>query len=181
MFKKPQNLKDLTVNLVLVLFKQCSHVQIFYFFVEWILMDSSYILWNKIQDYQFRFILTNHFLVTAWPVICKVVLRPGFHKANYDYDNDQFRVKTKRLAWRMTAQPLNRFVLCRGRGVCRVMETRLNLVYWLPDNMTHSPINNNNNNSHINRRFSNTLECTVIVVQWNRKWKIASWAKWFSS
>ena len=74
MFKKPQNLKDLTVNLVLVLFKQCSHVQIFYFFVERILMDSSYILWNKIQDYQFRFILTNHFLVTAWPVICRVVL-----------------------------------------------------------------------------------------------------------
>ena len=25
----------------------------------------------------------------------------------------------------MTAQPYNRFVLCRGRGVCRVMETRL--------------------------------------------------------
>ena len=35
---------------------------------------------------------------------------PGFHKANYNYDNDQFRVKTKRLAWRMTAQPYNRFV-----------------------------------------------------------------------
>ena len=29
------------------------------------LMDSSYILWNKFQDYQIRFILTNHFLVTA--------------------------------------------------------------------------------------------------------------------
>ena len=27
-FKKPQNLKGLTMNLVLVLFKQCSHVQI---------------------------------------------------------------------------------------------------------------------------------------------------------
>ena len=31
-------------------------------------------------------------------------------KANYDHDNDQFRVKTKRLARRMTAQPSNRFV-----------------------------------------------------------------------
>ena len=27
-----------------------------------------------------------------------IMIRPGFHKANYDYDNDQFRVKTKRLA-----------------------------------------------------------------------------------
>ena len=72
MFKKPQNLKDLTVNLVQGLFKQCSHVQIFFFFVERNLMDSSYILWNKFQDYQLRFILTNNFLVTAWPVICRV-------------------------------------------------------------------------------------------------------------
>ena len=46
-------------------FKQCSRVQIFCFFVGRILMDISYILWNKFQDYQLRFILTNHFLVTA--------------------------------------------------------------------------------------------------------------------
>ena len=72
MFKKPQNVKGLTVNLVQGLFNQCSHVQIFCFFVERNLMDSSYILWNKFQDYQSRFILTNHFLVTAWPVICRV-------------------------------------------------------------------------------------------------------------
>ena len=65
MLKKPQILKGLTVNLVQDLLKQCSHVQIFYFFVERNLMDSSYILWNKFQDYQLRFILTNHFLVTA--------------------------------------------------------------------------------------------------------------------
>ena len=51
-------------------------------------------------------------------------LKPGFHKANDDHDNDQIRVKTKRLAWRMTAQPYNRFVLSRGHGICRVMETR---------------------------------------------------------
>ena len=46
------------------LFTQCSHVQIF-FLVERNLTDSSYILWNKFQDYQLRFILTNQFLVTA--------------------------------------------------------------------------------------------------------------------
>ena len=75
MFKKPQNLKGLTVKLILVLFEQCSHIQIFFcFFVERILMDRSYILWKKIQDYQLRFILTNHFLVTAWPVVCWAAL-----------------------------------------------------------------------------------------------------------
>ena len=37
---------------------------------------------------------------------------PGFHKANFDQDNDQFRVKTKRLVGRMTAQPNNRFAFC---------------------------------------------------------------------
>ena len=68
MFKKPQNLKGLTMNLVLGLFKTMftlSDVFFFCFLVELILMDSSYILCNKFQDYQLRFILTNHFLVTA--------------------------------------------------------------------------------------------------------------------
>ena len=65
MFKKPQNLKGLIVNLVLGLFKQCSAFRFFCFFVERILLDSSYILWNKFQDYQLRFILTNHLLITA--------------------------------------------------------------------------------------------------------------------
>ena len=32
MFKKPQNLKGLTVNLILGLFKQCSRTQIFLLF-----------------------------------------------------------------------------------------------------------------------------------------------------
>ena len=36
--------------------------------------------------------------------------KPGFHKANFDHDSDQFWFKTKRLAGRMTAQPRNRFV-----------------------------------------------------------------------
>ena len=37
MFKNPQNLKGLTVNLVLGLFKQCSHIQMFlFFFCPWI-------------------------------------------------------------------------------------------------------------------------------------------------
>ena len=56
MFKKPQNLKGLTMNPVQGLFKQCSHIQIFSLFVERNLMDSSYIVWNKFQDYQLRFI-----------------------------------------------------------------------------------------------------------------------------
>ena len=73
MFNKKQNLKGLTVNLVQGLFKQYFHVQIFLlFFVEEHLMDICYILWNKFQGYQLRFILTNNFLVTAWPVICRV-------------------------------------------------------------------------------------------------------------
>ena len=61
MFKTPQDLKSLTVNLTLGLFKQCSRVQIFCFFVERILMDSSYILWNKFQDYQVRFYFNKPF------------------------------------------------------------------------------------------------------------------------
>ena len=39
-------------------------------------------------------------------------LKPGFHKANFEHDNDQFRVKTKQLVGGMTAQPPNRFVSC---------------------------------------------------------------------
>ena len=63
--KDPQNLKGLTVNFVQGLFNQCFHLQIFCFFVERNLIDSSYILWNKFQDYQPILILANHFLVTA--------------------------------------------------------------------------------------------------------------------
>ena len=51
-----------------------------------------------------------------------MIIKPSFHKANYDHDNDRFLVKTKRLVWRMTAQLHNRFVfvswpwrlLCNG-------------------------------------------------------------------
>ena len=43
---------------------------------------------------------------------CALSIKPGFHKANFDYDNDQFSVKTKRLVERMTAQPNNCFVFC---------------------------------------------------------------------
>ena len=35
-----------------------------------------------------------------------VDLKPGFHKASFDHDSDQFSVKTKRLLGRMTAQPI---------------------------------------------------------------------------
>ena len=50
MFRKPQNFKGLTVYLPAFGF--------FAFFVERNLMDSSYMLCNKFQDYQFTFILT---------------------------------------------------------------------------------------------------------------------------
>ena len=39
----------------------------------------------------------------------KSAFKPGFHKVKFDHDNDQFRVKTKRLVGRMTAQAHNRF------------------------------------------------------------------------
>ena len=96
--------------------------RIFCFFVERNLTDSSYILWNKFQDYQLRFILTNHFLVAAWPIISR------------------------------------------------------ELESCLLTARQHGSYGN-----HINKRFSDTLECTVIVIQWKRKLKMASWAKWFLS
>ena len=69
MFKKTQNLKDLTVNRVPGLLRQCSRVQIFllvfFLFVERDIMDSSHMFWNKFQDYQDRYILKDRFLVTA--------------------------------------------------------------------------------------------------------------------
>ena len=55
MFQKSQTLQGFTVNLVLGHYKQCSRVQIFLLFVGQVLVDSSYILWNKFQDYQLRF------------------------------------------------------------------------------------------------------------------------------
>ena len=42
----------------------------------------------------------------------QVSIKPGFHKANYDHDNDRFQAKIKRLMSRMTAQLHNRFVFC---------------------------------------------------------------------
>ena len=63
MLKNPENLKGLTVNLVQGLFQLPSRVQISLLFLERNSMDSSYMLWNKFQDYQVRLILTDHFLV----------------------------------------------------------------------------------------------------------------------
>ena len=82
------------------------HSDFFCFFVERILMDSSYVLWNKFQDYQLTFILTNNFLQQHDPS----------------------------------------FV---GQLESRLLTARQHGSY----------------NSHINGRFSDTLECTVIVVQ----------------
>ena len=39
-----------------------------------------------------------------------MLLKPGFHKANFDHGNDQFWTTTKRLVGRMTALRNNRFV-----------------------------------------------------------------------
>ena len=106
MFKNPQNLKGLTVNLVQGLFKQCSRVQIFLLFCRTKpYMDSSYTLWNKFQDYQLRFILTNQFL---------------------------------QLYLSFVGQLESSLLTARQHG---------------------------SYNSHINIRFSDTLGCTVIVVQ----------------
>ena len=54
MLKKPQNLKGLTVNLVLGLFKQCSRVQIFFAFLwnESLLIALTFYGIN-FQDYLF--------------------------------------------------------------------------------------------------------------------------------
>ena len=41
-----------------------------------------------------------------------ILFKPGFHKANFGNDNNQFWVKTKQLVWRMAAQSHNRFVFC---------------------------------------------------------------------
>ena len=65
MFKNTQNLKGLTVNLVLGIFNNVPGFRFFGFFVERKLMDSCYILWNKFQDCQLRFILKKQFFLTA--------------------------------------------------------------------------------------------------------------------
>ena len=53
MFKKPQNLKGLTVNLVQGLFKQCSHVQILFAFL-W-----NEAVWIALTYYGINFKITN--------------------------------------------------------------------------------------------------------------------------
>ena len=52
MFEKPQNLKGLTMILVLCLFKQCSRVQIFFF-----LWNES--LWIALTFYGINFKITD--------------------------------------------------------------------------------------------------------------------------
>ena len=46
--------------------------------------------------------LLSLYSVYAWPHTCTT--KPGFHKANFIHDNDQFLVKAKQLPGRMTAQ-----------------------------------------------------------------------------
>ena len=53
MFKKPKNLKGLTVNLIQGLFKQCSHVQSFLLFLQ------NETLWIALTYYKANFKITN--------------------------------------------------------------------------------------------------------------------------
>ena len=53
MFKNPKNLKGLTVNLVLGLFKQCSRVQVFFAFL-W-----NEFLWIALTFYGINLKFTN--------------------------------------------------------------------------------------------------------------------------
>ena len=54
MFKKPQSLKGLTVNLVQGLFNNVPAFRFSCLFVKQNFMDSSNILWNKFQDYRLK-------------------------------------------------------------------------------------------------------------------------------
>ena len=67
MFKKTQNLEGLydRESRSIPFLNNVPAFRLYCFFVERNPMDSSYMLWNKFQDYQLRFILTNRFLVTA--------------------------------------------------------------------------------------------------------------------
>ena len=58
------------------------------------------------------FFLNHNTIAFVHNCLSLVFIKPDFHKANFDHDNNQFWVKTKRLAGRMTAQPHNRFVFC---------------------------------------------------------------------
>ena len=53
MFEKPQNLKGLTVNLILGFFEQCSHVQNFFAFLQ------SAFLWIALTFYGINSKITN--------------------------------------------------------------------------------------------------------------------------
>ena len=63
MFKKPQNLKGLTMNLVLGLFKQCSCIQIFFASLEneslWVYSDSRKLgcFWEFIEISPFMILM----------------------------------------------------------------------------------------------------------------------------
>ena len=46
-----------------VLLNNVPTIRYFYFLVDRKSRANSYILWNKFQDYQVRFTLTDHFLI----------------------------------------------------------------------------------------------------------------------
>ena len=66
MFKKPQNLNSLRMNLVLGLFKQCSHIQTSFAFLQ---NESSWVALTfygiNLKITKLDLFLTNEFLLTA--------------------------------------------------------------------------------------------------------------------
>ena len=62
-------------------------------------------------------------------IFIKLKYLAWFPLSQLEHNNDQIRVKTKQLAWRMTAQPsIIALLLCCGCGICHVMETRLQII-----------------------------------------------------
>ena len=67
-------------------------------------------------------------------VVVEFRIKPSFHKANFDNENDQFRVKETQLVGGMTAQPHNRFVSC---VVVLEFAVNGNQALWKPGFRTH--------------------------------------------
>ena len=76
--------KDLDCKSVICYDETFKYLEIFFF-------------WNRIS------LDLNYSLLAGTSL---TLIKPGFHKANFDHDNDPFRVKTKQLVGGMTAQPL---------------------------------------------------------------------------
>ena len=69
---------------------------------------------KQIQNHQSKTMLLfeTYILEFEFDRHLKHMVKPSFHKANFDHDSNQVLVKTKQLEGRMTAQAHNRFVSC---------------------------------------------------------------------